>query len=70
MKAESTPPSERFNVKCFSIIVAPFAIAAKGKCIPNVWSEKPISVSNFCFNNSITKILPQKLLNVTGFLSL
>ena len=44
--AESTPPSERRSVKCFSITVAPRATAATAAPTPIVWSDNPTSHSN------------------------
>jgi hypothetical protein len=41
--AESTPPSARDSVKCFSITVAPSATDATATPTPIVWSERPTS---------------------------
>ena len=40
---ESTPPSARASVKCFSMTVAPRATAATAAPAPIVWSESPTS---------------------------
>ena len=40
--AESTPPSARSRVTCFSIRQAPNATAAIGTPMPSVWSLSPI----------------------------
>ena len=42
-KLESTPPSARRSVKCFSITVAPSAVAATETPQPMVWSDRPTS---------------------------
>ena len=45
-KDESTPPSSRHKVKCFSMTIAPSATEATAAPIPIVWSERPTWQSN------------------------
>jgi hypothetical protein len=47
-KGESTPPSLRSRVTCFSIRHAPNATDATGTPMPSVWSDSPTSVPNAC----------------------